>query len=189
MWWNLFLDFVPLGKSFTIKNNILRVRSVYSVWAGNIFVSLILARIHVLLGLIIFLGFSFLIFIDAHARPSLIWSSKSIQVRDRDKLEVLFDRKCLRSVELIPNSQRENLRIRVSFVHLKNCLCKKNINIYIGGNRRKSSYWYEQRLYRKTCLLSGDLFPFDPAIFAYAIASGVIDMSKQGLKKGLFNAV
>lgn len=203
--WYLSLDWVPFGSDFTFIDGVLRVRSTYNVlwWIVMICVGCKASWL-ALLGFIRlkkwtpnnYLAAAFTVFfvvlwisftpVMAHAFLSLKCTSQQVAVKQKSDYmgeikQVLLDYPCVRATELRAHPTKPVCDVVVHLEHSRGCGCCTEVS---DEHSKRQKQIKSVLLY-----LDYDYFLFDAGVFAHAIATGKIDMSKQGLKEGLFSCL
>ena len=197
-------DWVPFGQDYTLIDGVLRVRSTYAAfplilmictgcwaivqafvgfaklkaWTWNNY----LAGVFLIFWLVIWFGF---IPAASHAGCSLKRDAIRVEVTQGSdafhRSTVYFDRACVVSAELYEPVGKLSYDVLVRLRHDFFCECKTSFF-------DDDSSW-TQRISFSEYFLTVDRFPFDAGVFAYAIATGSIDLTKAGLKEGRFYAL
>lgn len=201
--WAFYQDWVPLRSDFTLIDGVLRVRSAYGfftiLFMGVGVAAGILPFLMVLyswpyfrppldfLILWAFLSFCFVCFIPlaCHAFPSFTCSTSKITMHfDEGNWYVRadFTPRCVvgaqvKSASYNPGDQNVVILLK----HVADCKCHA---LRSWGDSHGDS----RKIISNSYLIKPNRFPFDAGVLASAIATGKIDMSKQGLREGLFYA-
>lgn len=197
-------DWVPFGQDYTLIDGVLRVRHTYAAfpliftictgcwamaqavvgfvrlkaWTWNNY----LAGTFLIFWLVIWFGF---IPAACHSGCSLKRDAVRVVVTQGCAAfhgsTVCFDRACVVSAELHQPIGKLSYDVLVGLNHGFCCECKTSFF-------DDDSSW-TKKIRSLEYFLTVDRFPFDAGIFAYAIATGSIDLTKSGLKKGRFFAL